>query len=1400
MPAERLAFLRRSLARARAQSQEHEAQRAQREKALAEAYAQRREQQIAQRREERQARLHELQQKARPPPRSPELEAEKDPEVSALLAQRPSLKRRLRPALQGVLSPRSAEASSPPSSPRKPAVPKPPPQRAAARPPEEAPSAQQPQMPRKEHLRATQHQLLNSCGVVLYKQQMKAHFRRILEAVEVGYGASAGHQKMLASKLSIQVLGVSSIHSRRQSRQTHINTAAREDANSESVRDSFCPEGGICVLLPQLPGRAPLLIGLRWLEWNTFCEIQDVTKELRTLSLWTSLVEPNVSTHQVMAVPNQGTCELLRAFINPDAATRTAAEERLKEAIKGAPNELVKELLAVLLAFGENGAPPELRSEAVVLLRQCATESSSRACWEQLEPNTKQAVQEQILVSMTKDPSNPVRRQAGHVVSTIANSVAENCEELMKAWPQLLPFLSSTISAGSDASQVTACLQVLQDMVELVGEELLTQGPQAVAMLQTCLNSSRAEVQAAAAQLALEMVADLEKDVIKPLGALMPSLLSVMKSFAVASDHEELLKETLESLISAADEEPEFFKENGLQQVWPLLLEMCRADHWGDAQVRHSAMEAAMSFFEGLCEDFCKAEGQPFLEQLILLNLEWMLEVEENVDTWIAGADQEEEDIDEDLVDIGEENMDRLAQQCAEKDALEEAFMPTLFKVLRAVQAAPTSSWKHTRSCVMAVSQVVEYIQEEAWVDQCIEFLVPHTSHAHPRVRYSAFQAVGQTAYDHDPYVAENHAETLLPLILGGLDDQNIRVATSAASALSSMEDMDEEDLEPHMEALMTKLFTRLEQGQSQAMQETCLSAIAVVGEAASELFLPYYGHVMPALKQLIANSSKAEQKSLRGKAFECASLLGEGVGKEVFAADGHEIMQIMVRYIQAGFDADDQTREYVHEAAGRVAGVLAKDFKPYVPVLLPSLLKVLQQQPKEVALEEDEEEFTQVLADGKLIGLKTAVLDEMAETLTLIASLMGALEEEFVEFLPDTCRQLMPLLDFPVSEDVQDKANATWEHVVHCARTAAENGKCEPMVVGQLVGEFLKNTVAMMTKFPGDKKDQGPAALSQLQGQASAMAGVIKKAGRKVLAKQDVIDLVKVLAMLLTQVKIEDEPAEAAPKKKSEGKAHDSDEEESDSEEGSVSRQSVRFSLVDVAGALMRASREEFAEVGLTVFMELVRRLLQNGSDSERSLALYIANEVVACLGELSVPHWNTFMEHACNSITDKTAVIRQHSASVIGHGSQQAIFAQIAPLAASQLARVLAKHGERHRRRRAVNSEAKQVAAAVDASIWALGMICEHQEKNVGGDSTGAWQMWLSHMPPRYDKEIGQKASAQLLELVVKNHPVVTAPKQLPRVLAVFADVYKSKNSNSVLDKDATLLSQAFWAAVTH
>ncbi|CAJ1353792.1 unnamed protein product [Effrenium voratum] len=201
--ADHLAFMRRTLARNRVQSAQLEAQKRQQSQILAEEYRQRMEEQAAQRKEERQRTLAQLKARAQASSPTPEpLEAEQDPEVSALLQRRPSLRQRLRV----VPSVKSLSKTSRSSSPRKPRVPPAPRPKASQAKEAEVPSAQQPQMPRKEHLRATQHQLLKSCGVVIYKQQMKEHFKRIAEAVEVGYGASAGLQKSILSNLARPVL------------------------------------------------------------------------------------------------------------------------------------------------------------------------------------------------------------------------------------------------------------------------------------------------------------------------------------------------------------------------------------------------------------------------------------------------------------------------------------------------------------------------------------------------------------------------------------------------------------------------------------------------------------------------------------------------------------------------------------------------------------------------------------------------------------------------------------------------------------------------------------------------------------------------------------------------------------------------------------------------------------------------------------------------------------------------------------------------------------------------------------------------------------------------------------------------------------------------------------------
>ena len=52
-------------------------------------------------------------------------------------------------------------------------------------------------------------------------------------------------------------------------------------------------------------------------------------------------------------------------------------------------------------------------------------------------------------------------------------------------------------------------------------------------------------------------------------------------------------------------------------------------------------------------------------------------------------------------------------------------------------------------------------------LSRCLDFIGPHLTNAHPRARYSAFQALGQTAYDHDPYVAEMLGLSWIDIICG---------------------------------------------------------------------------------------------------------------------------------------------------------------------------------------------------------------------------------------------------------------------------------------------------------------------------------------------------------------------------------------------------------------------------------------------------------------------------------------------------------------------------------------------------------------------------------------------------------------------------------------------------------
>ena len=71
------------------------------------------------------------------------------------------------------------------------------------------------------------------------------------------------------------------------------------------------------------------------------------------------------------------------------------------------------------------------------------------------------------------------------------------------------------------------------------------------------------------------------------------------------------------------------------------------------------------------------------------------------------------------------------------------------------------------------------------------------------------------------------------------------------------------------------------------------------IAKVSSEAFCGYYQVFMPGVKAILTSTSASsggpELALLRGKAIECAGIIGESVGKTLFASDALEIMNSLL-------------------------------------------------------------------------------------------------------------------------------------------------------------------------------------------------------------------------------------------------------------------------------------------------------------------------------------------------------------------------------------------------------------------------------------------------------------------------------------------------------------------------
>jgi hypothetical protein len=690
--------------------------------------------------------------------------------------------------------------------------------------------------------------------------------------------------------------------------------------------------------------------------------------------------------------------ELLQALTSPENTKRQQAETLYQKAKDSDAHALLSGMMMVLAS---TDVDETVRNHDAVLLRRLCTRGPEKDyVFPRLSPQSQQEFAAELLRLFEHEPSKRLQKSVSQIIVSLAETVCDPEDpsgHLVPnggGWPTLLPtvFRMANANTASSAESCETSIRTLQKLVENMKDSIVAANAELGVVLQTGLIHESSGIRGACFLLICEVVCYVEKAACSPLLATADLMMAILRKMAEERD-EDALQEAIQAMTEVATSEPDFFKAQLEQKMEPakFLSELAKT-RVGivETGLRNLALEWLVTYTEKRTKWLSKK--LPAFPALVCeVCMEMMCEVEdgeEDLKEWAARMDDEEgEEDQDDLFHAGEECIDRIVE-AVELDHIEQA----LFTLIDTY--AKRTDWQAKFAALCAIRQTIEYM-EEKHIEPMATVLLAHMDHPHPRVRYAALHALGQLANDQSPHFQEASYKVVLPVLLQKMDDPVDRVSAMSMSAFTSFgEELDNALLMPYTRGWMEKLVNKLQTTQHRGVKEESITCIAVIAGVMEKDFADFYDGIMPMLKQLVMSATGDKEHRLRGKAFECVSLLGVAVGKERFLPDAQQVISEMMK---TQTEADDVQKEYIKEACERICQCLKKDFAQFVPMFLPRIfasLKLEEENGNVAAAgvnngcddDDDEDEYVQVTkGDGTMVNVHSARFEELQQSVQLL-------------------------------------------------------------------------------------------------------------------------------------------------------------------------------------------------------------------------------------------------------------------------------------------------------------------------------------------------------------------------------------------------------------------------------
>lgn len=1049
-----------------------------------------------------------------------------------------------------------------------------------------------------------------------------------------------------------------------------------------------------------------------------------------------------------MSAPNKEFENLLVAILHTNNEIRNQAEAAFNNLKKEQPDNCIGALISVL----RHSTQEELRSLAIVLLRKCI--SSEDSIFPKLTDASKQAVKSELLGALQEEKVGHIRSK---LVYTVSNFVAGLLEE--NSFPEFIPTMFNWAKNPSPVLRENA-LGIFNHL-----SSVMLAGPNVDSYLVGFKDVLAANLQddknpivrLAALEATCSVILSLEK---KHFAAFQELIGFMMQTIAqlLNNKDEEGASAAIENFIEIAVNKASFLQKQ-INPVISAMFQIAKTTDLDDA-IRHLAVEFIISTTESIPKTIQKIPS--FVDSLFPFCMTLMLDLEHDDEEWSNTFVEDELDLTN--YDVGLESLDRMSLALGG-----ELVQPVAFKYIP--QFLSNAEWKHRHTGLMAISQTAEgcYEQYENHLDQIVQMVANLFNDPHPRVRYAAIHCSAQLSTDFQGIMQEKYHQLIVPSLLKGMDDPLPKVKAHAATAIVNfVEECDNQFIEPYMNQMLFRLLGLLKSGHRYC-QEQSLSAISAVADCAEKLFMQYYHDFVPLLKQILLQANGKDDKQLKARAIECVSLIGVAVGKDVFGKDAREIMELLMRTQQQGFENDDPQQYQILQAYARIAKCLGADFVPYLAFIMPYLLNAAGVEPEVLYTDVDEDDegeqegmesitFNLKGLGGKRISIRTSTLEEKSLACHLLHSYVSDLKELFLPYIDSVYKVMIPLLQFAYMEDVRENAAAILPQLLVAVKAAIEKKMCDPNQLRALFDSTMTNLLEAL-------KEEGEVHTSLVM--IESLTDCVKIMGDNSLTEAQISSIIDIYKIsVLSSIERRQEVIKVM-------QTEEDEEEQARLDDDALEEERFLTITAESIGQLMKTN-EKFIPYFINNLWPVFNNMLGNDfGDDDHRVALCIVCDFIENGGNLSHQFFDRMIPALLTYAVHNNPEVRQAAVYGIGACAQYAgePFAQVVQKAVEVLGSVILRADARKR-------DAKPATAN---AVSALFKFIQYRSSHpyISAHITQIAQTWLNALPVGGDMIEAKIVHSHLAAQVQQNNPAILGQNNanVPKVLQVFADIVNTQ-----------------------